>query len=101
MRSPTVLVDKKRLFVGPITVLTMIRLQHRLLFDNIAALEQKQQEINHKNKRNEEDLALARELQMALLPRTGSYHPAGSSARNQPRFFYHYEPATPSAEIST
>ena len=87
------LLDREGLFVGLITVLTMIRLQHRLLFDNIAALEQKQQEINRKNKRNEEDLALARELQMALLPRTSSYDPAGSGAKNQPQFFYHYEPA--------
>ena len=35
-----VLVDREGHLVGLITVLTMIRLQHRLLFDNIAALEQ-------------------------------------------------------------
>jgi serine phosphatase RsbU (regulator of sigma subunit) len=88
-----VLVDRDENFVGLITVLTMIRLQHRFLLDNIDALEQKQQELNQKNKRNEEDLALARELQLALLPQTGSCDPAGTGNRNQPQFFYHYEPA--------
>ena len=88
-----VLLDRDQHFVGLITVLTMIRLQHQYLLDNIAALERNQRELDQKNKRNEEDLALARELQMALLPQNVSCDPPCSGNENQPRFFYHYQPA--------
>ena len=88
-----VLVDRDEQFLGFITLLTMIRLQHWYLLDNIADLERSQQELRQKNKRNEEDLSLARELQMALLPQRSLEDPANSFKRNLPHFFYHYEPA--------
>ena len=88
-----VLVDRDDRFVGLITVLTMIRVQHRYLLDNIDALQQNQRELSRKNRRNEEDLALARELQRALLPQIRAGDRNDSTQRNQPRFFYHYEPA--------
>ena len=89
-----VLLDRNGHFLGLITFLTMIRLQHRYLLDNIAMLEQKQRELRQKNRQNEEDLALARELQMALLPQKSLFDPAGAGNLNHLRFFYHYEPAS-------
>jgi serine phosphatase RsbU (regulator of sigma subunit) len=56
------LTDPRGEFLGLIHVRDLVRLQHRLLDGNIA-------ELGARNRQMEEDLRMAREVQVALLPR--------------------------------
>lgn len=64
-----VLVEPGGAFIGLIHVHTLVRLQTGILQDNIVQLERQKQVIREKNHQMEEDLAMAREMQMAFLPR--------------------------------
>ncbi len=63
-----VLVEPSGTFVGLIHIHTLVRLQTGILQDNIVQLEHQKQLIREKNQQMEEDLAMAREMQMAFLP---------------------------------
>jgi serine phosphatase RsbU (regulator of sigma subunit) len=82
------LVDEKGGFVGFILVHELVRLQTGLLLGNIAALELSRQEIAEKNRAMEEDLLMAREVQLAMLPPPGAPGPG-----ERWRFSSHYSPA--------
>ncbi len=84
------LVDGDGGFIGFIFVHALVRLQTRLLLGNISALEASRLEIAGKNQAMEEDLLMAREVQMAMLPDAGAA--AGQPARW--RFRSHYAPAS-------
>jgi serine phosphatase RsbU (regulator of sigma subunit) len=89
-----VLVDEHGTFLGLIPVQTLVRLQHELLEENIAQLERSRLEIQKKNQQIEDDLRMARELQMALLPSSYPAFPRdaapGESALN---FAHRFEPS--------
>lgn len=61
-------VDDAGRFVGFIFVHALVRLQTRLLLGNIAALESSRQEIAERSRAMEDDLTMAREVQIAMLP---------------------------------
>jgi serine phosphatase RsbU (regulator of sigma subunit) len=63
------LVDRHGEFLGLIPVRELVRVQHVLLRVHLAELERRQTEIAERNRRMEEDLRMAREVQTALLPR--------------------------------
>jgi sigma-B regulation protein RsbU (phosphoserine phosphatase) len=83
------LVDEAGGFIGFIFVHALVRLQTELLLGNISALERSRQEVAEKNRAMEDDLLMAREVQMAMLPCTGA--PDGPPERW--RFRSHYAPA--------
>ncbi len=62
------LVDAAGDFLGLIYVRDLVRLQTGMLLDNIVELQAKQEEINRRNREMEEDLRMAREVQLAMLP---------------------------------
>jgi len=82
------LVDAQGAFVGFILVHALVRLQTQLLLGNIVALERSRLEISQKNRSMEEDLLMAREVQLAMLPAPA---PPGPGVRW--RFCHHYAPA--------
>jgi serine phosphatase RsbU (regulator of sigma subunit) len=82
------LVDAQGAFMGFILVHALVRLQTQLLLGNIVALERSRQEISEKNRAMEEDLLMAREVQLAMLPA-----PAAPGRGVRWRFCSHYAPA--------
>lgn len=62
------LVDADGRYVGMIPMYTLTRLQTQFLLSNIARVEASRQVIAEKNKRMEDDLRMAREVQFAMLP---------------------------------
>ena len=88
-----ILVDGEQRFQGLISVQTLVRLQTRLLMESIAHLEEKQAEIVRRNQQMTDDLLMAREMQMAMLPRELPEVPSGlSPARGAVRVLHHYAP---------
>ncbi|HWA27087.1 MAG TPA: SpoIIE family protein phosphatase [Lacunisphaera sp.] len=85
------LVDAAGDFIGLIHVRDLVRLQTMMLVGNIAELETRQAEIAARNRRMEEDLRMAREVQVAMLPREFPACRAASGARLA--FAQLYEPA--------
>lgn len=67
-----VLVDAAGGFIGFIFVHALVRLQTELMLRNIAALETSRRDIADKNRALEADLAMAREVQLAMLPAVAS-----------------------------
>jgi len=65
------LVDTEDRFIGFIFVHALVRLQTELLLGNIDELERSRLEIAEKNRVLEEDLLMAREVQLAMLPPAG------------------------------
>ena len=64
------LVDGTGRYLGMIPMRTLVRLQTEFLLDNISRLEASRREIGEKNRQMEEDLHMAREVQLAMLPQT-------------------------------
>lgn len=83
------LVDDDGAFSGFIYVHELVRLQTRLLIGNIADLEKSRAEVAEKNRAMEEDLLMAREVQMAMLPAEGME----ASPGQRWRVTSHYAPA--------
>lgn len=83
------LVDAAGGFIGFILVHALVRLQTDLLLGNIAALERSRQEVAEKNRAMEDDLLMAREVQLAMLPSGG----ADLGPRVRWRFHSRYAPA--------
>jgi serine phosphatase RsbU (regulator of sigma subunit) len=93
-----ILVDSDGLFLGLIHVHTLVRLQTSLLEAHVDQLQAQRREIAHKNEQMEMDLALAREMQLTLLPRRFPAFPPGATAEGSSlRFAHHY---LPSAAVS-
>lgn len=65
-----ILVKPDGAYVGLIAIRTLVRLQTDFLLGSIAKLEASRREIADKNREMESDLAMAREVQLALLPQT-------------------------------
>lgn len=86
------LVDAVGDFLGLIYVRDLMRFQTGLLMNNIEALHGKQAELNAKNREMEDDLRMAREVQVAMLPREFPNCGAGEAGRSL-RFAHLYEPA--------
>lgn len=86
------LVDAAGDFLGLIYVRDLVRFQTGMLLSNIAELREKQTEINAKNRQMEDDLRMAREVQVAMLPREFPACRATGSGRAV-RFAHRYEPA--------
>jgi phosphoserine phosphatase RsbU/P len=63
-----VLMDETGTVLGLVFSRTLVRLQNKLLQENVQQLEHQQRELNKKNEEMEGDLLLAREIQMAMLP---------------------------------
>jgi len=63
------LVDAAGDYLGLVHVRALVRLRTGLLVGNIAELEARQTEIAAKNRQMEDDLRMAREVQVAMLPR--------------------------------
>jgi len=85
------LVDATGDFLGLIYVRDLVRLQTTLLLGNITELEARQAEIAAKNRQMEDDLRMAREVQVAMLPRE---FPACRTGAGAALHFAHlYEPA--------
>jgi len=62
------LLDRDGQFLGLIYVHSLVRLQTQFLRDNIRLLETQKRVIHEKNQQMEEDLVMAREIQLAMLP---------------------------------
>lgn len=93
-----ILVDSNGLFLGLIHVHTLVQLQTSLLEAHVEQLQAQRREIAHKNEQMEMDLALAREMQLTLLPRQFPAFPPGCKAEESTlRFAHHY---LPSAAVS-
>ncbi|MFY9925672.1 MAG: SpoIIE family protein phosphatase [Opitutaceae bacterium] len=71
------LVDEAGGYVGFIFVHALVRLQTEMLLGNIAALERSRLEVAEKNKAMEDDLLMAREVQLAMLPASGDARDPG------------------------
>lgn len=87
------LVDGAGGFLGLISVQTLVRLQTRLLRRIIDQLEEQQAEISRRHRQMTEDLLMAREMQLAMLPR--GLPPVVSGAvpgRGVARLVSHYAP---------
>lgn len=63
-----VLMDDHGHFLGLIYARSLVRLQYLLLRQNIEQIEKSRQELNLKNEEMENDLRMASEIQLALLP---------------------------------
>jgi serine phosphatase RsbU (regulator of sigma subunit) len=83
------LVDEEGNFLGFIFVHALVRLQTELLLGNIEALEQSRQEVAEKNRAMEEDVLMAREVQLAMLPAEEDY----ADPQSRWQFCSHYRPA--------
>ncbi len=84
------LVDAQGGYVGLVFVHTLVRLQTGILAGNIAALETSRREIVEQNRRMEDDLRMAREVQLALMP---ADHPPVSGRCGTLRLAHLYQPA--------
>lgn len=84
------LVDAEGRYLGMIPMRTLVRLQTGFLLGNIAHLENSRQEIAEKNRQMEEDLRMAREVQLALLP---AATPPLAAAGGVLRIAHRYRPA--------
>lgn len=62
------LVSREREFIGMIPVHSLVRLQTSLLLNNLVEVKKQRRELRASNRRMEEDLRMAREVQLALLP---------------------------------
>ncbi len=90
-----ILVDGAGLFVGLIHVHTLVRLQTSLLEAHVDQLQVQRREIAIKNGQMEADLALAREMQLTLLPREFPAFPPGAPPElSRLRFAHRYLPST-------
>ncbi len=90
-----ILVDGARLYLGMIQVHELVRLQTSLLEAHVSQLEIKRREIADKNEQMETDLALAREMQLTLLPRVfPAFPPGASAAASRLHFAHRYLPST-------
>lgn len=69
--------DEASRFLGLISVQTLVRLQTRLFLHSIDRLQDQQTEISRRNRQMTDDLLMAREVQMALLPRELPKVPSG------------------------
>ena len=85
------LVDAAGDFLGLVFVRDLVRLQTTLLMGNIAELEARQAEIAARNRQMEDDLRMAREVQIAMLPR--DFPACRTGAGTALRFAHLYEPA--------
>jgi serine phosphatase RsbU (regulator of sigma subunit) len=74
-----ILVDEEGVFIGLIYVHSLVRLQTRFLRENIEALEERERAIRSANTRLENDLAMAREVQLAMLPSESMSFPMGAA----------------------
>ena len=89
------LVDEQGLFLGLVFTRTLVQLQHRFLRESIVSLKEKQREINAKNEQIQEELRMAREVQLAMLPQRYPTFPAGVPAEASAlRFSHRYYPAS-------
>ncbi len=89
------LVDEQDSFLGLIFTRTLVQLQHRFLRENVRCLEETQREINSKNQEMREELRMAREVQLAMLPQRYPTFPAGVRAEASAlRFSHRYQPAS-------
>ncbi len=78
-----VLVDEDGSYLGLIYVHSLVRLQTRFLRENIEALEERERIIHSAKKRLEDDLAMAREVQSAMLPCERMIFPIGATPGNE------------------
>jgi phosphoserine phosphatase RsbU/P len=89
------LIDDEGRFLGFITTETLFKVQHALLLTNIRDLEEKDREIETKNRQMEADLRMAMELQQALMPTAYPLFPSGANESTTALRFYHrYMPAS-------
>jgi len=84
------LVDIDRQFLGLIPMHQLVRLQTSLLIDNLKQVEAQQEELRIRNQHMENDLHMAREVQLALLPDSVPEVHAGNHKLVTEHF---YEPA--------
>ena len=84
------LVDETGRYLGMIPMRTLVRLQTEFLLGNITRLETSRREIASKNQQMEEDLLMAREVQLALLP---TAHAAVTGRVGTLTFAHCYRPA--------
>ena len=84
------LVDEAGRYLGMIPMRTLVRLQTEFLLGNITRLEASRREIASKNQQMEEDLLMAREVQLALLP---TAHAAVTGRVGTLTFAHCYRPA--------
>ncbi len=90
-----VLVDKAGLFVGLIPVHALVRLQTALREAHVRELQAQRREIAARNEEMETDLSLAREMQLALLPRQfASFPPELEGTACALHFAHGYLPST-------
>jgi serine phosphatase RsbU (regulator of sigma subunit) len=88
-----ILVDGAGLYLGLIHVHELVRLQTSLLEAHVQQLQIQRREIAEKNEQMETDLALAREMQLTLLPRVFPAFPPGSET-SRLHFAHRYLPST-------
>lgn len=77
-----VLLDEEGRYLGLISVQTLVRLQARLFVRSIEELKEKQADIDRRNRQMLEELRIARELQLALLPRSARTLPPGAAVES-------------------
>lgn len=77
-------------FVGLVPVHRLVRLQNTLLLENLARVETQRGELAARNRRIEDDLRMAREVQLALLPARTTHLAHGGLAAEAS---YRYEAA--------
>jgi len=87
------LLDADGRFLGLIYVHTLVRLQTQFLNDNIRLLQEHERVIGEKNRQMEEDLAMAREVQIAMLPERKMSFPPAASGGSAMHFARLYRPA--------
>ncbi|MDD5199008.1 MAG: SpoIIE family protein phosphatase [Terrimicrobiaceae bacterium] len=89
-----VLLDGDGAFLGLIHVHTLVRLQTQFLRENIGQLEAQQRVIREKNQQMEEELVMAREIQLAMLPQGRLVFPPNAPpGADGIRFAHLYRPA--------
>lgn len=87
------LVDEGGKFLGLISVQALVRLQTRLLLRTIDRLEEHQAEISRRHRQMTDDLLMAREMQLAMLPRGLPSVASGvMPGRGAARLVSHYAP---------
>jgi serine phosphatase RsbU (regulator of sigma subunit) len=85
------LLNERGAFLGHIHARTFVRLQHSLFRQNIQQLENQRAELDQKNAELNNDLRLAGEVQLALLPQQYPQYLAGE---NPCVYFHHrYQPS--------
>jgi len=90
-----ILVDGAGLYLGLIHVHELVRLQTSLLQAHVAQLQIQRREIAEKNEQMEMDLALAREMQLTLLPRVfPAFPPEAGPEASRLHFAHLYLPST-------